>query len=258
MLDLVSNYHTHTYRCHHAKGSDREFVEAAVSAGLKTLGFSDHAPFPFKNGYVSKPRMALSELGDYFASICALRDEFADKIDIHIGLEAEYYVALWPEFKAIIADYPCEYLLLGHHYYSLDEQSSYLGVAFDDAKLLELYTDQVVAAIESGDFLYVAHPDIANFTGSEKAYSEQARRICRAAKAAGMPLEVNALGMRELRWYPRGLFFEAAAEEGNDLIIGVDAHHPKHFTDEDAEAAVKDCRDFAESFGLKLLDSMPL
>ncbi len=29
----MQNFHTHTYRCHHAKGSDREYVEAAIKAG---------------------------------------------------------------------------------------------------------------------------------------------------------------------------------------------------------------------------------
>ena len=48
---MLTNYHTHTRRCGHAVGEDREYAEAAVQAGLKILGFSDHAPqiFP-ENG----------------------------------------------------------------------------------------------------------------------------------------------------------------------------------------------------------------
>ena len=33
------NLHTHTKRCNHAQGEDREYVEAAIKAGIKTLGF---------------------------------------------------------------------------------------------------------------------------------------------------------------------------------------------------------------------------
>ena len=45
------NLHTHTPRCHHATGSEREYIERAIAAGLQTLGFSDHAPMPFWGDY---------------------------------------------------------------------------------------------------------------------------------------------------------------------------------------------------------------
>ena len=41
---MLANYHTHTARCHHASGSEREYIEAAIAGGMKILGFSDHAP----------------------------------------------------------------------------------------------------------------------------------------------------------------------------------------------------------------------
>ena len=37
-----NNYHTHTTRCYHASGKDEEYVKAAIKAGIKELGFSDH------------------------------------------------------------------------------------------------------------------------------------------------------------------------------------------------------------------------
>ena len=48
-----NNYHTHTTRCKHASGEDREYVEKAIESGLKILGFSDHCPWVFEDGYVS-------------------------------------------------------------------------------------------------------------------------------------------------------------------------------------------------------------
>ncbi len=29
------NYHTHTYRCHHALGNEEEYVQKAIEAALK-------------------------------------------------------------------------------------------------------------------------------------------------------------------------------------------------------------------------------
>ena len=49
---MLANYHTHTKRCNHALGEDREYVEAAIKAGLKVLGFSDHCPFVIEDGHI--------------------------------------------------------------------------------------------------------------------------------------------------------------------------------------------------------------
>ena len=51
---MKHNFHTHTSRCQHAVGTDEAYVEAALDARVfDVLGFADHAPFPFANGFVS-------------------------------------------------------------------------------------------------------------------------------------------------------------------------------------------------------------
>ena len=44
-LDKKANYHTHTTRCKHANGTEREYIEKAIEAGYQVLGFSDHSPY---------------------------------------------------------------------------------------------------------------------------------------------------------------------------------------------------------------------
>ena len=74
---MIFNYHTHTTRCNHAIGTDREYVENAIQKGLKTLGFSDHAPYFFPNtDYYSPFRMQVDELFAYADSIRALQKEY--------------------------------------------------------------------------------------------------------------------------------------------------------------------------------------
>ena len=41
---MIANYHTHTYRCGHAEGSERDYAEKAAKAGLRILGIADHTP----------------------------------------------------------------------------------------------------------------------------------------------------------------------------------------------------------------------
>ncbi len=44
---MEKNYHTHTPRCGHAWGTEREYVHRALELGMKVLGFSDHTPQDF-------------------------------------------------------------------------------------------------------------------------------------------------------------------------------------------------------------------
>ena len=111
-------------------------------------------------------------------------------------------------------------------------------------------------AMQTGMFTYFAHPDLLNYVGDDEAfYREQMRRICREAKSCGMPLEINLLGMLDGKPYPVNRFWAIAAEEGNPVVIGRDAHRPEHFLrTEFEERGLK----IVQDFGLELLPTVPL
>ena len=74
---MKANYHTHTARCGHAEGTDEEYVLAAIERGFDELGFSDHVPWPYKNGYVHPTvRMHISQMPEYLASVRALAEKY--------------------------------------------------------------------------------------------------------------------------------------------------------------------------------------
>ena len=76
--DRKCNFHSHTVRCQHAVGEEREYVEEAIKEGFEVIGFSDHSPYLFKNGYVSRIRMTMSQLEDYVKTIEALKKEYRE------------------------------------------------------------------------------------------------------------------------------------------------------------------------------------
>ena len=47
---MIANYHTHTHRCNHAIGRERDYIENALSGNLEVLGFADHTPYIFPGG----------------------------------------------------------------------------------------------------------------------------------------------------------------------------------------------------------------
>ena len=162
---MIANYHTHTWRCHHADGTEREYVEKAIESGLKILGFSDHTPQVYPNGFVCPYKMEPRELEGYVDTILDLKREYREDIEIHLGLEG---------------------------------------------------------------FLYFAHPDVMWFAGPDEVYEAEMTALCRYCRKAGIPLEINLLGVREDRNYPREVFWQIAAREGNALVYGTDAHHADH------------------------------
>jgi histidinol-phosphatase (PHP family) len=232
---MKANYHTHTWRCNHAGGSERQYVQNAMEAGLEVLGFADHAPYIFPNGYYSTFRMRLDQFPDYVDTVLSLRAEFAGKIEIPLGLELEFYPRHLPELLSVLRDYPMDYLILGQHFLGNEYDAPYNGVGSEDEGLLRQYVRQTCDAMNTGLFTYFAHPDLIHFQGSEGLYRQHMRDICREAKSCGVPLEFNLLGLSSGRHYPNPIFWEMAAEEGCDVILGRDAHEPEALLDEKTE-----------------------
>lgn len=245
---MYANYHTHTCRCHHAQGQTKEYVENAVKAGIKILGFSDHVPYPFHNGYVSHIRMSPEETQGYVEELHALQEEYRGQIQILIGYEAEYYPDEFEGMLKHIGQYGYDYLILGQHFLKNEYDGYYAGGATDQKALLE-YTDQVIEGLQTGKFLYLAHPDLVPYRENEKEYRKQAYRLCEEAKKQNVPLEINIMGIRENRRYPYELFWQIAGEVGNTAVIGLDAHNPKWMQDTDSE---EKALALVKRFGLEL------
>lgn len=247
---MLFNYHTHTKRCGHAGGEDREYVENAIAGGLKTLGFADHAPYPFPNGHVSYHRMSTDALFEYGESIRALAKEYKDDIRILCGFELEYYPDYHAEEMQFLRQISPDYLILGQHFIHSEWNSSHV-INKSDEQLLRTYVTQVIAGLATGDFLYLAHPDMMGWSVSKDVAVREYERLCQFAKKKDIPLEINCLGMAEKRCYPTREFFEIASQIGNRVIIGIDAHHPSTLANkEQTEEALA----FAQDLGLQLIE----
>lgn len=252
---MLGNYHTHTPRCNHAEGGEREYVERAIQAGLKTLGFSDHTPMPFDGDYYSNFRMRPEELEGYVNTLLALREEYKNDIDIRIGLEVEYYPRYFDRLIDLLAPYPIDYLLLGQHFIENEHNAPYSGARTEDEDILRRYVDQTSEAMRTGMFTYFAHPDLCDYVGDEEIYRFHMKRLCETAKECRVPLEINLLGVWNGRRYPCDRFFRIAGEVGCDVVLGVDAHQPERILEEDVlERALA----MAKRCGVRLTDHIEL
>lgn len=251
---MLTNYHTHTKRCHHAFGEDEEYVLAAMNAGYDVLGFSDHAPYYYRDGYVSYYKMTPEEATGYANSILSLREKYSG-IQIHLGFEAEYYPAIFEKSLELWRSVGAEYLILGQHYVDNETTTREDASAIPSAeeKLIR-YTDRCIDAMETGKFSYLAHPDLLNYNGGDDAlYKHEAKRLIECAKRCEMPLEINLLGLSTGRNYPNPKFWEVAAKLKPTVIIGTDAHEPEAFADRKTALAGKK---LADELGLKIIERL--
>lgn len=259
----IGNYHTHTARCGHATGSDEEYVLAAIEAGWRVLGFTDHAAWPYESGYTNLGvRMTTDMLEEYCASIRALQEKYKDKIRIYLGLECEYFPAYMKWLREQKEKLGLDFLIFGNHFEESDETGIYYGAAplQENARS---YCRDAILGMETGLFAYLAHPDLflMNYPTFDETAKEVSETICRRALELNIPLEYNLQGQRlEERGkakgvgYPKRCFWEIARDVGNEVIIGMDAHSPAALIDRERyNKAMEELREL----GVKQIFNLP-
>lgn len=257
----LANYHSHTTRCMHAVGTEEQYVLQAIDAGFEILGFADHSAWPYKSDFVANMRMRVDELEGYVATVKALREKYADQIRIHLGMECEAFPEFYPWLKEIRNAMGFDYFILGNHYDTNDENHGFYFGKCSKAAHAYRYMETTIAGMESGLFIYLAHPDL--FLHCYPEFDADAKRICRelceTAKRLNMPLEYNLLGHRRQPGsrsrgyvgYTSPEFWEIAAETGNRAILGIDAHKPE---DMDCVESFRSVREKLTGMGIEVLD----
>lgn len=253
-----TNYHTHTFRCHHAVGSDEEYVLEAIANGYKVLGFSDHACWEYNSNFRSGIRMDVSEFDEYKKSVLALKEKYKDKITILLGMEAEYYPMYQEWLLEFCVEQEIDYLILGNHYYLSDEYGIYFGHM--PPRYLNAYFDMCIEGLRTGMYAYLAHPELIMRNEYMEWYDvveEGFQKICLECARLHIPLEYNVLGMQANRksgveQYPHHKFWEMAASFGCQAIVGMDAHDPKDLNASLYEEAIA----YLESLGIEIVKTI--
>ncbi|MCI6190245.1 MAG: histidinol-phosphatase [Clostridium sp.] len=248
---MRTNYHTHTYRCHHASGTEEDYIIEGIEKNLKVLGFSDHGPF-YDNRYGL--RMDYCDLKEHVELLKNLREKYKEKIQIKIGLEIEYDPREDDFYKKLYDEYNLDYLILGQHFFmSKDKEMKNIYEVKDTLEFID-YANSVVSAMDSGFFRIIAHPDI--FFVNDFPWDENSEKACdiiiNATLERDFLLEFNANGLRrglsvfkdgERYPYPHAKFFEKLSKTNIRVVINSDCHNPKQLWDKYMDLAHKMCKD---------------
>ena len=155
--------------------------------------------------------------------------------------------------KELLSGYPLDYMIQGQHFLGPDKEQVYVGHPFKEEAYLAEYARLSIEGIESGDYLYLAHPDLPHFLGDDKTYRKYMLPVCEALKKENKPAEINILGLADQRHYPVDRFWKLAKEVGVKAILGVDAHSPAQLLNREG---IKQGEQWAEKYGIKLLEKM--
>ncbi|MBI5831796.1 MAG: histidinol-phosphatase HisJ [Armatimonadetes bacterium] len=86
--------HTHSHFCPHGSREPlRGYLDRAVELGLRRLAITEHIPAP--DGFIDPMGPGecygpIADLDPYLAECEALRDEYADRVEVLIGLEIDW------------------------------------------------------------------------------------------------------------------------------------------------------------------------
>jgi len=240
--------HVHTPLCRHAEGDLDDYAHAAFQRGFHGLIVTCHAPMP--EGFSPTVRMRVDEFDDYLSMVFRAQRHWQGKIDIRLGIEAEYFPGFerWVEHQLQSADF--QYVLGSVHPQMVEfKQRFWTG---DPVEFQRAYFQILADAAETGLYDCLAHPDgVKNETPD--AWDPQAVMddVCRALDriaATGMAMELNTSGAEKIvpEMNPFPAMLKEMCKRSIPVVIGADAHRPDRVGHRFGEAL-----DLAESCGYR-------
>ena len=242
---MKTNYHTHTTWCD-GKDTPRAVVEAAIAKGFGAIGFSSHSMLPEDDtDWVLTPDKAVR----YAAEIRALAAEFAPRLRILCGVEADYVPGGATPSKAAYGAMAPDYMIGSIHFVvapdggrvPVDHSPELLASGIRDhfggsaEAFVRAYYAQERDMVRMFDFDVVGHPDLVRkfnakhpyFDETAKWYRDEVEATAEAIAASGKVVEVNT-GAISRGWlddaYPSASFRGLLRAKGVKFALSSDAH----------------------------------
>jgi histidinol-phosphatase (PHP family) len=272
---MKSNYHTHLQLCGHADGMSEDYVKAAIDAGYKIIGISDHGPIKpefmspedFKFNWLDRQMTYDQFINIYLPDCFNTKEKYKDKIKVLVGVEIEY-IPQYHDYYVNLKD-KLDYMNLAMHFYY---HNGKMINSFEVVNYENVYSYALCAkeAMETGLFKILVHPDVFMYNyksldGKDTFDSEcerAARLIIESAIKNNVYLEINVGGIFKVTSYnkvlgqfayPRDEFWRIASEYKDlKVVIGVDAHRPTQLKAKEIKMAYK----FAEKHNIILQEKV--
>ncbi|MCH2115351.1 MAG: histidinol-phosphatase HisJ family protein [Pirellulales bacterium] len=233
MARLLYETHSHTPLCKHAVGLPEEYAAVAEARGLRGIVITCHNPMP--DGFAPHVRMDLNEFGKYLDMVARAREAWDGRVDVRLGLEADYFAGFEPWLEKQLASSDFHYVLGSVHPQIAEFRQQYWRE--DPVEVQRIYFQLLADAAETQLFDSMAHPDlIKNETPHHwrpAQIMDEIRRCLDRVAAVGVAMELNTSGVNkvvsEMNPFPE-MLVEIASRE-IPVVIGSDAHNPGRVAD---------------------------
>ena len=206
---MKTNYHTHSTWCD-GQDAPRRIAEVAVEKGFDVLGFSSHAMLPQDDvGWVLTPEKAPR----YAEEVRALAEEFAPRLRILCGVEADYVPGGAEPSRSAYAEIEPDYIIGSIHFVAapdgalvpVDHSPALLADGIRDhfggsaEAFVRAYFAQEREMLAKFDFDVLGHADLVRkfnvkhpyFDEGAVWYCEEVEWTVEAIVASGKVVEVN-------------------------------------------------------------------
>lgn len=247
---MAFSFHTHTSFCD-GKVDAATMAATAFQHHYTHLGFSAHAPVPFKTRW----NLPWERAEAYVAAIRELEREYAPKgMKIFLGLETDYAPGITmpdtPAYEPFGLDYrigSVHYITArGEEFFTVDEPQEQFtpkvhrwAVDGDFSRIWKRYWQYMAEMIERGGFDIIGHFDLVKKNNADgrwfdelaPAYLDAAFQAVDLAAARESIAEINTGGVARGKHhepYPSLTILKRMREKRLRITIGDDAHAPSH------------------------------
>ncbi|MCL6573354.1 MAG: histidinol-phosphatase [Bacillus sp. (in: Bacteria)] len=234
--------HTHHDRCGHARGKIRDYIEAAIDSGLDIIGISDHTPYFSSDEDQPYPHITMpkSQFPEYVNEVLSLKNMYAGKIEVLLGIEADFFPNLVEDYRLNFDLYPFDYIIGSIHHVdgiSIFRKGRWDGLSTKEKiRTKETYYSLIEQSARSGMFQILGHIDAMKgyypaFSSVQTAVVEHTMKVIGEHDIA---IEINTSGKTKDvgGWYPADDILEKALHYGVKVTFGSDAHDPERVGDD--------------------------
>ena len=239
----ITNYHTHTVFCD-GYAVAVCFADEAIRQGFTSLGFSAHAPVNFPTDWTISP----ARVGDFYSEIHRLKREYAGRLDIYCGLEADFFPDIMPEIQALYSDYKWDYIIGSIHFIGIFPNGRRWCMDSTHEEFLEGWREIMdsdplrpirVFFEMTREMVRVMKPDVIGHMDKIKMqyrpgcmvpdthpfFREQVMTALEEIAASSCIVEINTKGQTD-DFFPAQWTFAEMQKMGIPVTISSDAHKP--------------------------------
>lgn len=225
------DYHIHSSLCRHAEGELNEYIEHAITSGIREIAVTDHIPLP--NKFDLAHRMNMRDIETYLHWIDNARMTYPEII-IRSGIEADYIKGYEDFLGKFLASYKFDVVLMSIHFIGHWKDGNWVfNYSFPERDREDIFNDyinEMIAGIKTGLFDVVAHVDLLKKPGESfiKLFPEKVDQLLTEIKKSDMALEINSSGFRKEvgESFPGIDWLNALHTKEVPVCTGSDAHKP--------------------------------